>query len=443
MRNAQGGGSSVDSEQPEDSSKVNDPMGPRAGSMSRGYARRRELRQDDPGFDLECRVGRVEFAEGALVRLRVPVRAEAEAGRDVLTDLDVVAVDVDSRLRFGRSILECKSGKGQSKEPDRLLWLSGLRAYMRGPRAVLVRQTISARGRLMARRLGIEAMDTKQLSQLEAAVSWVPDRFAHVGGAECALAEKRTDEQIQGLGYIDTGTVGFLRHDALFADPLTILVQLMQLGSVTADQGSLPVPANFTVGGHALMALLLAALSDAQRLDVMPREMLKDKIERALTVGGSDAGDLLTVLESADNLFGHVVESLHDAYVSVSGVGKIDVDVPKLLDLVAVPPIWVDRYLDLVESLRANGSISSQLLQTAELSVFEGLAGGDKHLYSSFDHLFTVEHRQLLRLAVLTLTKITGSVITEGLEGISNMPFDRHRPAVPDRRGNPERSKGL
>ena len=47
---------------------------------------------EDPGADLERRVGRLEFAAGALVRLRVPVRINAEAGRDVLTDLDVVAI---------------------------------------------------------------------------------------------------------------------------------------------------------------------------------------------------------------------------------------------------------------------------------------------------------------------------------------------------------------
>jgi hypothetical protein len=80
----------------------------------------------DPGADLERRVARLEFAEGAFTRLRVPVKVAADPGRDTLTDLDVLAVDIDNRLRISRSILECKTTKGQAKEPDRLLWLAGM-----------------------------------------------------------------------------------------------------------------------------------------------------------------------------------------------------------------------------------------------------------------------------------------------------------------------------
>ena len=76
----------------------------------------------DDGADLERRVARLEFAEGALARLRVPVFVDAEAGRGQLTDLDVLALDFDNRLRLSRSTLECKSGGGQSGEGDRLLW---------------------------------------------------------------------------------------------------------------------------------------------------------------------------------------------------------------------------------------------------------------------------------------------------------------------------------
>ncbi len=63
-----------------------------------------------------------------LVRLRVPVLTDAaDPGRNVLTDIDVLTLDVDSRLRLTRSALECKSGKGQSGEPSTLAWLAGFR----------------------------------------------------------------------------------------------------------------------------------------------------------------------------------------------------------------------------------------------------------------------------------------------------------------------------
>jgi hypothetical protein len=139
-------------------------------------------RGTDPGADLERRVGRTEFNDGALVRLRVPIRVDADSGRDVLTDIDVLAVDVDGRLRISRSILECKSGKGQSGEPDRLLWLAGLQQFLGFERAVLVRQTASRRGRGLARPLGLRTLDVATLAGREAAHAWLPARFGHLDG---------------------------------------------------------------------------------------------------------------------------------------------------------------------------------------------------------------------------------------------------------------------
>ncbi len=155
-------------------------------------------RGTDPGADLERRVGRTEFNDGALVRLRVPIRVDADSGRDVLTDIDVLAVDVDGRLRIPRSILECKSGKGQSGEPDRLLWLAGLQQFLGFERAVLVRQTASRRGRGLARPLGLRTLDVATLAGREAAHAWLPARFGHLEGDECAAAELRTDTQLKG-----------------------------------------------------------------------------------------------------------------------------------------------------------------------------------------------------------------------------------------------------
>src|SRR5689334_15702806 len=77
----------------------------------RGTGRQRSESAAD-GRDYERRLRRLAFAEGALARRRVPVFVDAEAGRTQLTDLDVVAVDFDRRLRVSHSLLECKSGSG-------------------------------------------------------------------------------------------------------------------------------------------------------------------------------------------------------------------------------------------------------------------------------------------------------------------------------------------
>lgn len=91
-------------------------------------------------------MARLEFADGAFVRLRVPLPADdADAGRDVLTDIDVLSIDIDSRLRISRSSMECKSGKGQSGEPYTIVWLAGFRQLLNLDRVTIVRQMVSPR----------------------------------------------------------------------------------------------------------------------------------------------------------------------------------------------------------------------------------------------------------------------------------------------------------
>ena len=393
-------------------------------------------RAESAGEALERRVGRLEFAEGAFVRLRVPVRVNAEAGRDVLTDLDVVAIDVDGRLRVSRSILECKSGAGQSGEPDRLLWLAGLRAFMGSPRAVLVRNTVSTRGRYIAQQLGIETMDLNRISEREAAIAWVPDTFAHLGGPECALAERRTDELLKTIGAIPSDLVAFLRHDFLFA-PRRILGMLADLSAAIAST-PMPPPVGIVIGGHALIALIYAAITDSESLDFVSRAALEARLARAFTVGSPDS-NLLEVLEQADAIMAHVVEHIHSSY-EANGLNRENVQVPRLRDIVAEPPTWIPRYVDFVEALRANPDIGRELLQTTELACFEALVGGHAHEFQAFDHLFTIEHRQLLRLALRLLEELTGTQLVQALGGLSGVRFDRSAPAVPDRRGLPSRT---
>ncbi|WP_417503688.1 hypothetical protein [Microbacterium sp.] len=358
----------------------------------------------------------------------------ADSGLENLTDFDVVAVDIDRRLRTVRSILECKSGRGQAKEPDRLLWLAGLRDYVGVPRAALVRSTITERGRAMARRLRIETTDIRQIENRELAIAWLPGNFAHVGGYECGLAEKAADEQAKSLGYLSPSSMNFLKHEALFASSPSTLRALSDLRENLDGEAPLPTPLDIVVGGHALVALILAATEDAHRLDYSSRSALEARIERAVTVGD---GNVLQVLTQADAYVEHVVEQVHEGYER-AGIARIETPVEGLREIVQERPAWLPRYLDFIEALRSNVSVACELAQTAELSVFEGLVGGKAHLFTAFDHLFTAEHRQMLRLAVLTLEEIGGPATTAGLRDLAaKASFDRVPSEVPDRRGDP------
>ncbi|MFD5492707.1 hypothetical protein ACFWH4_07170, partial [Streptomyces sp. NPDC127091] len=71
-------------------------------------------------------MARLEFAEGAYVRLRVPLPAEdADSGRSILTDIDVLSSDIDSRLRFCRRLIVLQMGVGGGRGAKKKGWVGG------------------------------------------------------------------------------------------------------------------------------------------------------------------------------------------------------------------------------------------------------------------------------------------------------------------------------
>lgn len=388
---------------------------------------------DTIGGQLEQRVARLEFAEGAFARIRVPLTADdADTGRDVLTDVDVLSLDVDRRLRISRSILECKSGKGQSGEPYTMVWLAGFRQFLKLDRVTLVRQTVSRRGQSLARRLGVIAIDAASVARRESAHAWLPHRFAHLDGPACSAAETRTDTQLKGLPGIPSSLTKFLRGEALLSDSPALIAAVQRLGTAVEQQGVLPDPCSKILSGHALVAIILAGIQDACRLDSIPPEMLKVRLERALTVGDPDDAYLLPLLERADMLVRHLQDRTHKAYVA-AGAEPIRIDVPSLRETIAAGPDYLDDYIDFVQRLRDNPQIARDLLQTAELACFDALLGDTSWKAPAFAHLFTPEHRGLILVALRSLTRIAGSQVADPLRELSELPFNNQYGQFPDR----------
>ncbi len=390
---------------------------------------------NETGLDLERRVARLEFAEGALSRMRVPVPAElAETGRDVLTDIDVLIIDVDLRLRVGFSIIECKSGAGQSGEIDRLFWLAGFQRYLGAQRATLVRTTTSSRGQAVARALGIRTVDVGTLTHREEAHGWVPPLFAHIGGERCERAETKTNSQLRGLPTIPSDLVTFLRHGVFREPSHAVLGGLVALHRAVELHGVLPEPAGLVLASHALVALFLAAIRDAGLLDVVPSVELRRRLGLALTTGSPDDVHVLDVLADADVVVRKIVDRIHADYQR-AGAARIDYPLPSLNEAVAVPPKRVlAHYIDLVERLRANTAVARDMLQSVELACFDALVGDEAWTAVAFDHLFTPEHKQLLMYGVAVLDAVCGAGVAVHLKGLGALPFDRSSPGLPDRR---------
>lgn len=437
----------VDADDPRDGPAA--PAGP-TGSRTRGrrqadrrqQATRRKTRDDDEGAELERRVARLEFAEGALTRLRVPALADAEAGRNIVTDIDVLAIDVDLRLRVSPSIHECKSGYSQAGEPDRLFWLSGFQQYLGAERSTLVRRTASRRGRAIADRLGVRLIDYATLEERELAHAWLPSNFAHVGGDGCAHFESRADRQIKALPSIPSDLVDFLRHQAVLSPAYRVVGSLVSLRDAVDSQGGIVAPSADVLAGHALVALMVAAVKDAGRLDFVPIPQLQSRLELALTVGDPDNSHLLDLLQNVDAVVGDIAENIHRAYTG-RGASRIAIDVPSLKALAAeVPSGSIEQYLDLVVRLRSNPTIARDILQTVELACFDAIPGDENWKAAAFDHLFTPEHRQLVLAGVRVLGHLAGNQLSQRLEVLANLPFDRTAPALPARRDEPDVTGG-
>ncbi|ERI35213.1 hypothetical protein IG195_21475 (plasmid) [Arthrobacter sp. TES] len=347
--------------------------------------------------------------------------------------MDVLSIDVDSRLRFSRSSLECKSGKGQSGEPYTLVWLAGFRQLLSLDKVTLVRQTVSSRGRKLAHQLGVPVLDDIAIRTREPAHAWVPERFAHLDGPACLAAEKRTDTQLKGLPDIPQSVTKFLRGGALLSEPASLLSGVDAFGKAASRQGGLPEPAATVLAAHALVAIVLAGLQDAGRLNEFPTRELRQRLTRALTVGDPNDMYLLPLLEKADALVQYFQKQTHRSYVD-AGADPIRIDVPSLRGIIAEPPTYLDDYIDFVERLRANPLVARDLLQTTELLCFDALLGDTAWRAPAFEHLFTTEHQGLVQVALRCLAKVGGEHVALHLRGLSELLPESSAQRIVERR---------
>lgn len=391
------------------------------------------------GPELERRVGRVEFSDGALVRVRWPV-VLSENGRKSLTDVDVFALDFDARLHPTVSIIECKSTRGQGGEYDRLLWLVGLQKFVGAERAVLVRENTTGPGRELARRLQVDLISTSELEERERELAWMPDTFAFIGPSPYVDEERRAAQQYKALGDLPPRLVSFIRHESLLADAHRTLGGLATLGEVTRKSSVLPETAARLLASHALVALVVAALRAAGRLDALGLAGLRSTIEEGILSGDPANQRISRVLELADAVVRDQASKLHRAYVD-AGARPIQWDVPSLRQNVQQLPPWLPRFYDLAERMRRLPLLARQLPQTTDLACFDALSGSAAWRASAFDHLFTVEHRQLLVIS-LDLMRAALPELADHLEGLRQLPFDRVPPVPPDRRGEPAIRRG-
>lgn len=183
----------------------------------------------DPGEVLEARVAQVWFWEGAFVRRGIDLQQHFHPDPLLVTDLDLLAIEIDPTLGFHRTIGEAKSGTSKSapKPLDRVIWLRGLMEVTGASAAELTSDLVpSARVRQLAEGLRVQAQSTKDLERREAnlRLDEVPDKGVFgpkwVGETEFVRRICVSEAELERAYW-------FLRSEVWFVDPFSALKRVL------------------------------------------------------------------------------------------------------------------------------------------------------------------------------------------------------------------------
>jgi hypothetical protein len=179
---------------------------------------------------LEARVAQLWFWEGFYSRNGVDLTQHFYPEPLQVTDLDLLAIDLNPQLTPRKYIGEVKGGTGKNapKPLDRLVWLRGLRELVDAESGELTTAVVpSERVREVARSLGLVAQSVQDFERREhEAVQGVGDTGAHGVSAP----ELRT--RVRNICHADPELErahGFLRSGVWFLEPFTAVKQTIEI----------------------------------------------------------------------------------------------------------------------------------------------------------------------------------------------------------------------
>jgi hypothetical protein len=375
------------------------------------------------GAELEHRVARLEFADGSFVRLRHPVYTQALGSNRQITDIDVLSIEFDGRLRARITITECKSSSGLKNEQDRLLWLSGLRRLTNATAATLIREAVSAEGRSLARRLGLEIISLKEVDAREAVIAEYPRYFGHIGSETYRRFQHASDTQLKAVGDLPSGLVRFLRTDALVAQPYEVLGALLTLDEILDSATVLPQPLLRSIAYDSFMALVLSAIRVGAQLDILGETEVQRELETALQTGSPNDQQILRVADMADILLQQEIAE-RDRLYRAHGAADAERPMPSIRELLSQSPNWMPRFVDLATRFRRRSIVARDLPRTIEIACFEELIAGPAAGAVAFNSLFGIEHKQLLSVAVDCYARVLPKLASQ-VDGLLALSFER------------------
>jgi hypothetical protein len=329
--------------------------------------------KSDRGEELEARVARLLLFEGALTRRRINLEAQFGERFAVVTDIDVIAFWVDQTLRVAIDVGECKSGdaKGQPSSGDRMLWLAGVATLAKADRAFLATaRAAGTNARDLARKLGIEVLDERDLERREALAGITPDAgWGSHDPAIRAMADEafkvvRPDDELRRLYW-------FVRTELWLGEPVAVVKKALGacriLGTKWSERLSEEVKRSLLwLGGEVIVGLSLALTRIAATAHRQPEETFEGYLRERLAEGLADHRALSEISRNVDRLVMAVVgETGGDPTRATQFLGTF---APQ-------PPLYAEPLTELLQRIARSRSGAADLARVADWTWSQSLLG--------------------------------------------------------------------
>lgn len=304
-----------------------------------------------PGDELEVRLARMYYWKGAYTRRGVNLQRHFHPEPLLVTDLDLLAIEVTSQLSLAKTIGEAKSGTAKSapKPLDRAIWIAGLKQLVGATSGVVLTATkASPQVRATARSLGVTCFTVDELQRWENThlVSELADVGAHGPGAYAAddIARRmaKGEPALERMYWFLKSEVWFLDSWHATKRLLGGIRELQHHWTPDIDDGQAAALRWMYAEAISILTLQLVELVGIYQTSDL--RMWPSQVQDHLAEGAIPARNQRALSDAFDKYLAHVLGELKaPSAVQVETMGAF----------YPTPPEWTDALIELLTRLES------------------------------------------------------------------------------------------
>lgn len=323
-----------------------------------------------PSDELEVRLARMQFFRGAYTRRGINLERHFHPEPLLVTDLDLLSLELTARLTLSKTIGEAKSGTGKSapKPLDRAIWVAGLKQLVDADGGiVLTALRPSASMRETVRGLGVTAISVADLDRWEKAhlTPGLEDVGAH--GPTAFTVDTHARKTVKAEPELER-IYWFLRSEVWFLDSWLATKRLIGGLAVLRCYWTPEVEDDQALAlrwmyAETLSILTLHLVVLVGRLQAADLRDWQTTARDRLAEGAVPATNQRALADAFDKYLSHVLGELRaPATMSVEAMGAFH----------PTPPDWADSLIELLNRLEAFPGLA-ELPRHTDLTMAERL----------------------------------------------------------------------